>query len=157
MFLWNILIAVVWCWLQGNFSTANMIGGFVLGYIVLLILTRQGLTDKSRYVARFPKAIGLFFFFIKELFIANIRIAWELLTPGLSIKPAIIAMPLDAKTDAEITLIASLITLTPGTLSMEVSEDKSTLFIHAIYCDDEEALIQELKQGFERKVLEVLR
>lgn len=157
MLLWNIFLALIWCWLQGNFSTANIFGGFILGYFVLALLTRRGIIDRHRYTTRLPKTLGLTIFFIKELIIANVRLAWDMLTPGLFLKPAIIAMPLDAKTDAEITLVAALITLTPGTLSMEVSEDRSTLFIHALYCEDEQKLIEELKSGFEAKVLEVLR
>lgn len=157
MLLWNIFLALIWCWLQGNFSTANIIGGFLLGYFILWLLTRRGVIDRRRYTTRLPKTLGLAVFFIKELIVANVRLAWDMITPGLFLKPAIIAMPLDAETDAEISLVAALITLTPGTLSMEVSEDRSTLFIHALYCDDEQKLIQELKSGFEAKVLEILR
>lgn len=157
MLVWNILLALVWCWIQGNFSAANIVGGFLLGFLVLALLTQRGLVGDSSYVRKVPRTIVLLFVFLRELLIANLRLAWEVITPGLNLKPAIIAYPLDAETDAEITLLASLITLTPGTLSMEVSPDRSTLFIHALYCDDEEALVKSIKRDFEARILEVLR
>lgn len=157
MLVWNILLALVWCWIQGNFSAANIVGGFLLGFLVLALLTQRGLVGDSSYVRKVPRTIVLLYVFLRELLIANLRLAWEVITPGLNLKPAIIAYPLDAETDAEITLLASLITLTPGTLSMEVSPDRTTLFIHALYCDDEEALVKSIKRDFEARILEVLR
>lgn len=157
MLLYNVLIAIVWCWLQGSFSAANMIGGFFLGFATLWLLSSRDLIKGRSYIRQVPQVLSLVVYFLWELLIANIRLAVDLLTPGHHNTPAIIAMPLEAKTDAEITILAALITLTPGTLSMDVSEDRSTLFIHALYVDNEQELIQSLKQGFERKLLEVLR
>jgi multicomponent Na+:H+ antiporter subunit E len=68
-----------------------------------------------------------------------------------------VAIPLDVETDVEITLLANLITLTPGTLSMDISDDRKVLYVHAMYVDDPEALRAEIKNGFERRVLEMLR
>lgn len=69
----------------------------------------------------------------------------------------IIAVPLDTKTDLEITIFSSLVSLTPGTLSIDVSADKSHLFVHAMYIEkgDTAALAQELKEGFERRVIRI--
>ena len=65
-------------------------------------------------------------------------------------------MPLDAKGDTEILLVASLISLTPGTLSLDVSPDRKTLYVHGMFVEDPEALKQELKQGMERSVIEAM-
>ncbi|MDI9640896.1 Na+/H+ antiporter subunit E [Kamptonema cortianum] len=157
MLLWNVMLALVWCWLQGSFTAANILGGFTLGYILLWLLAHRGIVESKSYIRQLPQFLSLAAFFLWELIVANFRLALDLLTPGISMKPAIIAMPLDAETDAEITLVASLITLTPGTLSMDVSEDRKTLYVHAMYADNEEELVQSLKNGFERRVLEVLR
>ncbi len=73
------------------------------------------------------------------------------------IRPAIIAFPLTVTSDAEITLLANLITLTPGTLSVDVSEDRRFLYVHAIDVGDREALIREIRDGFEKKVMEACR
>ena len=157
MFIWNILIAIVWCALVGSFNPANIIGGFALGFGILWLMSRTQVISGRDYYQQVPQIIGLTIYFIWELIIANIKLAADLFRREIAINPAIVAMPLDAKTDAEITLVASLITLTPGTLSMEVSEDRRTLFIHAMYADDPEELVASLKNGFERRVLEVLR
>jgi multicomponent Na+:H+ antiporter subunit E len=68
-----------------------------------------------------------------------------------------VAVPLDARTDAEIVLLANLITLTPGTLSLDLSDDRTVLYVHAMYLTDPDELRREIKEGFERRVLEVLR
>ena len=91
-----------------------------------------------------------------ELFLSNLRVAWEVVTPTHDMEPGVVAIPLDIKTDHEITLLANLITLTPGTLSLDVSDDKKFLYIHAMYIgDDKEAFIHSIKDGFERRVMEV--
>ncbi len=156
MLLWNVLLTILWCWLMGNFSGANVIGGFLLGFVVLAILSRREMIKGKGYALQVPRVLALIFYFLYELIIANLRLAYDLLTPGVDIEPRIIAMPLSAKSDAAITIVASLITLTPGTLSVDVSPDKKILYIHAMYAEDEASLIKSLKNGFERRVLEVL-
>ncbi len=73
--------------------------------------------------------------------------------------PGVVAIPLDARTDAEITLLANLITLTPGSVSLDLSEDRRVLYVHAMYIDggDVEAYRRSVKEGLERRVLELLR
>ncbi len=91
-------------------------------------------------------------FFLWELVLANLRVARDVLLPVGRLRPAIVAVPLDLKTDWQITLLAILITLTPGTLSLDVSTDRKVLFLHAMHVDDPEALRREIKSGFERRV-----
>ena len=102
--------------------------------------------------------VELSFFFLWELIKASFSVAYEVVTPGYNMQPGIIAIPLDTTTDLQITIFTSLVTLTPGTLSLDVSADKSHLFVHAMYIDggDSAALINELKNGFERRVIRVL-
>lgn len=66
-------------------------------------------------------------------------------------------MPLDVETDLEITLFANLVTLTPGTLSLDVSKDRKTLFVHVMYLEDEEQFRRELKDGLEKRLIGVMR
>ena len=101
------------------------------------------------------KALELFVFLLWELLLANLRVAYDVLTPGYQMRPGV----LDARTDVEITLLANLITLTPGTLSLDVSSDRRVLYIHVMYIDrgDLEEVRRKIKSGFERRVLEVLR
>jgi multicomponent Na+:H+ antiporter subunit E len=73
--------------------------------------------------------------------------------------PGVVAIPLDARTDAEIVLLANLITLTPGSVTLDLSEDRRVLYVHAMYIDggDVEAYVRSVKNGLERRVLELLR
>jgi multicomponent Na+:H+ antiporter subunit E len=96
-------------------------------------------------------------FFLKELILANVRVAYEIVTPWKVSHPGVIGIPLDAETDLEITALANVITLTPGTLSLDVSDDRKTLFIHAMFIDDPDTLRKEIKEGLERRLLAVLR
>jgi len=153
--LLNIILALVWMALTGEFTPQSLLLGFALGFVVLL-LTRR-IIGAPTYARKVLQVGGLILFFIWELILANLRVAYDVLTPGFRMKPGVVAVPLDARTDAEITLLANLITLTPGTLSLDVSADRSVLYLHAMYIDSPDEVRQQIKQGFERRVLEVLR
>jgi multicomponent Na+:H+ antiporter subunit E len=101
--------------------------------------------------------IVLFLLFVRELIVSALKVAWLALQPTLRIRPAIIAYPLTVTSDVQITLLANMITLTPGTLSVDVSGDRKTLYIHAIDMASKEALIGDIAAGFETMILKVLR
>lgn len=154
-FLLNILLAIAWMLLTGEFSAENFIEGAIMGYIILWI--SKSALGGTKYFNKIPKAISFFFYFIKEMILANLKVAFDIITPKDYMKPGIVAVPLDAETDIEITLLANLITLTPGTLSLDVSHDKKTLYIHALYIEDAEDFRSQIKNGMEKRLLEVLR
>jgi multicomponent Na+:H+ antiporter subunit E len=153
--LWNIFLALAWAALSGGFALANLLLGFAMGFAILLFVGPA--LGTSNYFDKVGKILGFVLFFLKELVAANLRVAYDIITPRYNMKPGIVAVPLDAKTDAEITILANLITLTPGTLSLDLSDDRRVLYVHAMYLDDPEALRREIKDGFERRVLELLR
>ena len=157
LFLLNILLAIIWSAITGTFSLGNLLIGFLLGYIVLVIAAPA--IDNDHYVRRLPKALALIIFFLKELVVSSIRVAIDVLKPGFKMQSGVIGIPLDAETDVEKTLLANMISLTPGTLSLDISEDGKTLYIHAMYIDngDVNAVIKEIKGGMEKKILEVTR
>ena len=103
------------------------------------------------------KWLSLVLFFLSELILSALRVAWLVVQPKLRLRPAIIAYPLTVTTDAQITLLANMITLTPGTMSIDVSADRKTLYVHAIDIDSKEALVASIAAGLETRVLEVLR
>ena len=92
--------------------------------------------------------------FLYELIVSSVRVAWDVLTPTQLSNPAIIEVPLDVKSDFEILLVTNLISLTPGTLSLDVTPDRKTLIVHAMFADDPDALVREMKDGMERMVME---
>ena len=101
--------------------------------------------------------LSLLLLFLRELIVSALKVAWLVVQPRLNIRPAIIAYPLTVTTDLQIALLANMITLTPGTLSVDVSADRKTLYVHAIDMESKEDLIGSIAAGFERKILEVLR
>ena len=101
--------------------------------------------------------LGLAGYFVKELILSALQVAWLVVQPRLRLRPGIIAYPLTVTTDLQITLLANMITLTPGTLSVDVSRDRKTLYVHAIDIASREALVGKIAAGFETKVLRVLR
>ena len=103
------------------------------------------------------KIVAFAGYFVWELVVANLWVARAVLAPKLRIRPRIVKIPLDVETDHETTILATLINITPGTLSLDVSDDRKTLFVHALDVKDEEALRREIKDGFERRVREVFR
>lgn len=155
IFVVNLLIMLGWAVVTGDYGSGNLAFGFLVGFGALWIAA--GLFGDSRYHARLLGGIRLLAFFLVDLVKSSLVVAWDVLTPTLHARPAFVEMPLDAASDIEILLTANLISLTPGTLSIDVSPDRRTLLVHAMYADDPAAVVAGLKAGMERKVLEALR
>ncbi|MFU8842592.1 MAG: Na+/H+ antiporter subunit E [Bacteroidales bacterium] len=152
----NIFLALIWLALTMKFTLINIFFGFAAGYIVLLIISRN--KNEKKYFSRLPRAVAYITLFSKEVIKGSLKIGADIITPRHNMHPAIMAVPLDAKTDIEITLLANSITLTPGTTSLAVSHDRKTLYVYNVYADkDIEKSIAEIKNGLEKKLLEVLR
>lgn len=154
-FLSNILLAFAWVAISGLFEPLNFVLGFVLAYAVLWLI--QGAAGPSSYFQKVHRVVSFCLFFGRELIKANLRVAHDVLTRHHHMRPGVVAIPLDVQTDAEITLLANLITLTPGTLSLDVTEDRKVLYVHAMYIDDVDGFRRSIKAGFESRVIEVLR
>lgn len=152
-FLANLLLTFVWVAVTGSFAFSNVLFGFILSYFILLVVTRG--SGRARYFRMVPRVISFFFFFLYELTKANLQVAWEMMTPRFNMTPGIVGVPLDLTSDVEITMLANLITLTPGTLSLDVSEDKKVLYVHALYISNREDFIRGIKNGFEKRIKEL--
>ena len=157
MLLGNLLLALAWAALQGDFSLGTLLTGLVLGYLILAALVGGGVLHPSRYIGRVHRVLGLALYFFWELVKANLRLALDVATPRYHMKPGIIALPLDATRDSEILLLSMLINTTPGSVALDVSPDRKTLYVHVMYMTTPDAAREEIKRGFERRVLEVLR
>ena len=155
VFLWNLLLALIWEAMTGRTDAANLLLGFALGYGVLWWL--RPLLGTTQYFRKLPESIRFTLFFLRELIHSNFRVAWDVISPKSRRKPGIVAIPLDARSDMEITFLANLITLTPGTLSLDVSDDRRVLYVHGMFVEDPQRMREQIKNGFERRVLELLR
>lgn len=151
MLLGSILLALAWAALQGEISLANLLVGYLLGYIILLVLAKGGVLPVA-FTSRTAHALELAAFFLWELVLANVRVAIDVIRPKTSIHPAVIAIPLDVTTDGEILLLSMLINITPGSVTIDLSEDRRTLYVHVMHMTSVEASRREIKEGFERRV-----
>ena len=123
---------------------------------LLIVLTRRFFNQRL-YFGRLWACVKLTFIFFKELVMSNISVAVLVLKPKLELQPMIFAMPTTLEKDWQITLLSSLITLTPGTIVIHVSDDQRTLYVHAIDVDDVEEAINSIRQSFEKAIMEVSR
>jgi multicomponent Na+:H+ antiporter subunit E len=155
LFLLNVLLAVAWGFMSGSFSPANVIFGFVLSSFVLWLIREQFGT--MGYLGRARKISSLLLLFLWELLLSAVRVAVTVVSPDMNLKPAFFSYPLTVDRDFEITVLASLITLTPGTLSVDVSNDRKTLYIHCLDASDLDATRADIAKGFERKIMEAFR
>lgn len=157
LLLWNVLLALTWSAATGLFTLSNFGVGLVLGFLVLALARR--FLGPSPYVSKVSHGFRFAGFYLRELLLANLRVAYDVVTPTHYMRPGIIAVPLDARTDAEITLLCNLLTLTPGSLSLDVAADRSVVYLHVMYIDEDDIdrLRIKIKDSFERRVLELLR
>lgn len=155
LFALNLLLAIVWAAVTGTFSLIGLLVGYAVGYVVLLIA--RPLFKETGYFWRVWAALAFIAYFFKELFVSSLRVAHDVLTRRAYARPGVITVPMEARTDAEITLLANLVSLTPGTLSLDVSTDRSTLYVHAMFVDDADQVRAEIKDGMEARLLRLLR
>jgi multicomponent Na+:H+ antiporter subunit E len=151
----NFFIALLWMFLTISFNASTFIVGFLLGALMLWIT--QGFFPGRFYLNRVWAVIKLILLFFKELIMANIHVLVLIVQPKMPIKPAIFALPTVLEKDWEITLLSNLITLTPGTLVIDISPDSKTLYIHALHYDDADEAIDSIKNTFEKAIQEVSR
>jgi len=151
--LLSVFLGLLWLVLTGEYTVLNFILGMVLSF--LLIIYSGTYTGISLKIKKIHKIIFLIFFFLFELILANIRVTFEILSPPLRMKPGIVKIPLSLDDNFQITLLANLITLTPGSLTLDVSEDKKFIYIHSMYIKDREKFISSIKNGFEKRIKEI--
>ncbi|MFB3166377.1 Na+/H+ antiporter subunit E [Neobacillus sp. 179-C4.2 HS] len=153
--LLNVVLAFLWMFIKVSYDPISFIKGYIFGLLVIFVLRRY--FHSRFYLFRLWSFIKLIFIFIKELILSNIAIVKIVLKPKLDMSPAIFAMDTVLTKDWQITLLSSLITLTPGTLVIDVSDDNKTLFIHAMNIGEVEDEINSIKNSFEKAILEVSR
>jgi multicomponent Na+:H+ antiporter subunit E len=115
------------------------------------------MTLQNLLLHRIPALVRLLAYFLVQLVLANLKMAYFTLAPLSKLKPGIVAVPLEPMSETALMVLANLITLTPGTLSVDVSPDNRTLYIHVMEVTDPQAVIDDIKHGFEKRVLEVMR
>lgn len=150
----SLPLAIAWVAITGSASPHNLVLGLALSLLSLAVVREafagRPLPRRIRPL-RILLLVGLF---LRELALSAWRVALTVLSPRMQLAPGIFAFPLTVTSDFQITLLANLITLTPGTLSVDVSEDRRTLYVHALDCADPDAVRRDIANGFERRIME---
>lgn len=150
----NVALAFAWAALTGSFTLSGLIVGYALGYAALW-LAQPLFPQPSPYFLRTWRALRLAAVFAYELIVSSLEVVWDVITPEHKSRPRIIEMPLDVEGEFAILLATNLISLTPGTLSLDITPDRKRLIVHAMFADDPAAVVASLKR-FEKLVKEVL-
>lgn len=154
-FMINLLIAVIWMFLQDSYLMSTFLFGFILGVLVLFILRR--FFEFDFYFRKVYAFVKLMLLFLSELIKANIDVIKVVIKPRLDNQPGIIAVETNLESEIEIVTLAALITLTPGTVSMDFSADGNTIFVHALDVSDRDEMVADIKGSFEKAIMEVTR
>lgn len=153
IFLVNFVLALVWSALQESIDIATLITGFVLGFLLLSVV----------YPGYAGTALGVFgyvLFLIWSIVVASIQVAGYVLSPDPKLDQGIVEIPLDVRSDLETAILATSITLTPGTISIQVGrnpEGQRVLYVHNLVMGDPVEVRRKIKHEFERRILRVTR
>lgn len=128
---------------------------FIASFVVLWLLSYL---FSRKYFNRIINFFYLIIYFNKEFIKANLKLSYEIISVRFYLEPAVIAVPLDIKADLGIMILANLITLTPGTLSLEISDDRKYIYVHTLYMEGGiERFKNKIKRGFEQKIIAIIQ
>jgi len=154
------LSAIIWCFMAGAVTIPSLLFGGVMGLICIHLL--RGLYDEPFFAdigttfKRIPAIIAYLGFFVRILLTANWDVLKRALHPELPVYPGIIKVNVRGKSPLEVMLIANTITLTPGTLTIDVSDDNHDLFVHCIDSRNIDLIREEIAE-IEARVVGVLK
>lgn len=150
----TLLLAAVWVMLQNQISAGMVVFGLILGTIIPQI-TSVWWPDRPKSI-RLGKMFSYVIMVLWDIIVANLQVAWIVLSvPNARLKPAWIVVPLELKQPEAITVLAGTITLTPGTVSADLSNEGHSLLIHVLHTDDPDAVRDDIKNRYERRLLEI--
>lgn len=152
-FLFNLALAFIWIFLSDSPSIPSFLFGYALGALFLYLFYARA--KQTFYLKKVWKCLVLMLVFFKEVVTANLVVLLYVISPLKRMNPGIIAMHVDFDTDFELVLLANMITLTPGTLTLEISTDNKTLFLHVLDCSNPEDLIAHIRRQFVDRIKEV--
>jgi multicomponent Na+:H+ antiporter subunit E len=148
----NLLLALAWAALTGRFGLETLLVGGALGRAVLMVLAKGGVL-RIREVVLVERFLALLAYMFWQIVVANFRIAMDVVSIQHRMRPGVIRLPLDVRTDAEILLLAAMINITPGSVALDVSADRRVMYVHVMHMATPDAARRHIKEGFERRVL----
>lgn len=151
----SILLALLWLLLNGSWSIGHVLLGAVLGVVI-------GLAVRSTYPeiprVRAPlKALAYLLLVLRDIVVANVQVARLVLGPLAWLRPRIVSVPLDIDDPVVASLLAATVTLTPGTVSVDLDLARRELTVHALDAADDASVIDGIKSRYERRLKEIFR
>lgn len=151
--LMSAALVAVWLLLANDLSVGHLLLGAALG--VLVPLATNAFWPERPRLARPGLALVLAARLIADIVVANLTVARSILSPRLALRPAFVRYPLELSDEFAVTVLASIISLTPGSVSAELSPDRRTLLVHALDLEDEARFIETIRQRYERPLREI--
>jgi multicomponent K+:H+ antiporter subunit E len=150
----TVLLTLVWVLLQNNVSAGMVVFGLILG-IIIPHVTAAWWPDRPTKI-RAGKMFSYILLVVWDIIVANIQVAWIILTKSnAQMQPNWVVVPLDLTQPEAITVLAGTITLTPGTVSADLSDEGHSLLVHALDAPDPDAVRDDIKQRYERRLKEI--
>ncbi|WP_100642782.1 Na+/H+ antiporter subunit E [Alteromonas facilis] len=152
--LHSVILLVVWLMINSTLSLGHIILGSVLAITIPLLCAP--LRVPQPVITRPFKFFSYALLVLKDIVVANVEVGLLVVGPMRRIQPGFVAVPLDLRDNFPITLLASTVTMTPGTVSSEVSSDKKWLYVHVLSMpENEQVLIDSIKQRYESRIKEM--
>jgi multicomponent K+:H+ antiporter subunit E len=155
--LLSLLLLACWLWLNNTLEPGHVLLGAALG-VGIPYVTRRFWPEPL--VIRHPlRVVEYAAVVLYDIVVANLQVAAIILGPLSRLRPAFVRVPLDLRTDFAVTALASTVTLTPGTVSVEIEVDgdgRRVLVFHALRCLDADEMVRTIKQRYERRLKEIL-
>lgn len=150
----SVVLLAVWLMLNNTMSLGHILLGTVLGIVIPLLCAP--LRVQTPKIQRPFKLVSYLLLVLKDIVVANLQVALLVIGPMRNIKPGFVAVPLDLVGTLPVTVLASTVTMTPGTVSAEVSKDLKWLYVHVLDMpEDEQEVVDFIKQRYEARVKEI--
>ncbi|MAB96885.1 MAG: Na+/H+ antiporter subunit E [Pseudomonadaceae bacterium] len=151
--LLSLCLMGVWMLLMNDMTFGHLLLGAILGWLIPLVTQVFWITPPRIY--RPFRLFRFFFLVLGDIVVANLQVAKLILGSTSKLRPAFVEIPMLLEDELALTMLASIISLTPGTVSADLSDDRKTLLVHTLDVADDEQLIAEIKSRYEAPLLEV--
>lgn len=152
--LWLVIILmVIWCGFSNSFTLPNLFLGFVFSLMISFVAIPEKIDFHIDLISLIKLAANM----ISQLFLSSIEVGWDILTPKSKSQAMMIHLPIDCRHPVQIALLANLISLTPGTLAVDIDDDDAKLVIHIMFAQREKGVVDFIKNTLEPLIIKVIR
>jgi multicomponent Na+:H+ antiporter subunit E len=148
LFLLNLILALTWAALQGELTATNLVAGFLIGGLAIYLF--RAMFFRPLYFRKIALGAKLLVVFLHQLLRANLAVLKVVLSPRIRVRSGVIALPTELTDEVALTVLANMITLTPGTLTLDISPDRRYLYVHTLNLEEPEAVKRDIQRSFER-------